>query len=57
MSALLQRTGRGDQSRALLRLVVDAVPSSRRDPWWSYFHEPSEVTLARLDALRREVRQ
>jgi tetratricopeptide (TPR) repeat protein len=57
MSALLQRTGRGDQSRALLRLVVDAVPSSRRDPWWSYLQEPSEVALARLDALRREARQ
>jgi tetratricopeptide (TPR) repeat protein len=57
MSALLQRTGRGDQSRALLGLVVDAVPSSRRDPWWSYLQEPSEVALARLDALRREARQ
>jgi tetratricopeptide (TPR) repeat protein len=57
MSALLQRTGRGDQSRALLRLVVDAAPSSRRDPWWSYFQEPSEVALVRLDVLRREARQ
>jgi tetratricopeptide (TPR) repeat protein len=57
LSALLQRTGRGDQSRALLRGVVDARPASRRDPWWTYFQEPSVVVLARLEALRQEVRQ
>jgi tetratricopeptide (TPR) repeat protein len=57
MSALLQRTGRGDQSRALLRGVVDAAPASRRDPWWTYFHESSSVALARLEGIRREVRQ
>ena len=57
LSALLQRTGRGDQSRALLRGVVDARPASRRDPWWTYFQEPSAVVLARLEALRQEVRQ
>jgi tetratricopeptide (TPR) repeat protein len=56
MSALLQRTGRGDQSRALLGLVVDAIRSSRRDPWWSYLNEPSPAALVRIDALRREVR-
>ena len=32
-------------------------PASRREPWWTYFHEPPAVELARLEALRRETRQ
>jgi hypothetical protein len=56
MSALLHRTGRVDQSVALLRRVVDAAPASRREPWWTYFQEPPAVALERLAGLRREVR-
>ena len=57
LSALLQRTGQGDQSRSLLRGVVDAARASRREPWWTYFHEPSAVALARLEEFRRDVRR
>jgi tetratricopeptide (TPR) repeat protein len=57
LSAVLQRSGRWDESRDVLRRVVDAAAASRREPWWSYFVEPSNVNLARLDLLRREARQ
>lgn len=57
MSALLHRTGRGDDARAILQLGVDARRTSRRDPWWTYFYEPAAVALARFELFRREVRQ
>jgi len=57
LSAVLQRSARGDESRDVLGRVLDAAEASRREPWWSYFVEPSSVNLARLDLLRREARQ
>lgn len=54
LSAVLQRSGRGDESRDVLRRVLDATEASRREPWWSYFFEPSSVMVPQFDRLRRE---
>ena len=57
LSAVLQRSGRGDESRDILARVVDSTVTSRREPWWSYLVEASNVNVARLDLLRGEARQ
>jgi tetratricopeptide (TPR) repeat protein len=57
LSAVLQRSGRGDESRDVLGGVVGASSASRREPWSSYLVEPSSVNVGRLDLLRREARQ
>jgi tetratricopeptide (TPR) repeat protein len=57
LSAVLQRTGRGDESREVLRRAVDGVEHSRREPLWSYLVEPASIAAERLDPLRQEARQ
>ena len=57
LSAVLQRIGRGDEARSVLRGVVDAAAASRREPWWIYASEPWAVVVPRLEQLRREGRQ
>jgi len=57
LSAVLQRSGRGDESRDVLGGVVSASSASRQEPWWSYLIEPPSVNVGRLDLLRREARQ
>jgi tetratricopeptide (TPR) repeat protein len=57
LSAALQRSGRGDESRDILGRVVNSTAASRRDPWWTYLAEPASVNVGRLDLLRREARQ
>ena len=57
LSAVLQRSGRGDESRDVLGGVVSPSSASRQEPWWSYLVEPPSVNVGRLDLLRREARQ
>lgn len=54
LSQVLQRQGRGEQSRALLdQLLAGGAPTD--DPWWEYFFEPTRVMLSRFDALFAEI--
>ena len=57
LSAVLQRSGRGDESREVLRRAVDAAPRNRRDPLWSYLAEPAAIAVLRFDRLREEARR
>lgn len=57
LSALLQRSGRGGESRDVLKHILGATVPSRREPWWTYLLEAPSVNSARLDLLRRESRQ
>lgn len=57
LSAVLQRSGHADESRAVLGRVVDAAVASRREPWWSYLAEHRSVNVERFDQLRQEARQ
>jgi tetratricopeptide (TPR) repeat protein len=57
LSAVLQRSGYADESRAVLGRVVDAAVASRREPWWSYLAEHRSVNVERFDQLRQEARQ
>ena len=57
LSALLQRSGRTDESRDVLGRVVDGAVASRREPWWSYLAEHRSLNIDRFDRLRKEARQ
>jgi tetratricopeptide (TPR) repeat protein len=57
LSALLQRSGRTDESREVLGRVVDGAVASRREPWWSYLAEHRSLNIDRFDRLRKEARQ
>jgi tetratricopeptide (TPR) repeat protein len=57
LSAVLRTTGQIDESRELVRGVVDGTPASRRDPWWSYLREPTSLNTGRLVDLRTEARR
>jgi tetratricopeptide (TPR) repeat protein len=57
LSALLQRSGRLDESRDVLRGLLGTPVANRREPWWFYLADPPGVNAARLDLLRREARQ
>jgi tetratricopeptide (TPR) repeat protein len=56
LSALLQRSGRTDESREVLGRAVDGTVASRREPWWTYLAEHRSVNVERFDRLRREAR-
>ena len=57
LSALLQRSGRTDESREVLKRIVDGAVGSRREPWWSYLAEHRSLNVDRFDRLRKEARQ
>jgi tetratricopeptide (TPR) repeat protein len=57
LSALLQRSGRTDESREVLARVVDGAVASRREPWWSYLAEHRSLNVERFGQLRQEARQ
>ena len=57
LSGILQRTGRGDEARAVLRRMTESAADDRREPWWWYYLEPRDAVAARLERLRREVRE
>ena len=56
LSGVLQRAGRGDESRAVLVKLLTENPDTRREPWSWYFIEPAAITRERLEAVRREGR-
>ena len=57
LSGVLQRAGRGDESRAVLVKLLTENPDTRREPWSWYFIEPANITRERLESVRREGRQ
>ena len=57
LSEALQRSGKGDESREVLRTVVSERFGSSQEPLWWYHFEPPGVADARLSALRHEVRR
>jgi tetratricopeptide (TPR) repeat protein len=57
LSAVLQRSGDAEESRAVLGRVVDAAVASRREPWWSYLAEHQSVNAGRFERLRQEARE
>jgi tetratricopeptide (TPR) repeat protein len=56
LSEILQRSGKTDESRAVLLRLLEAKPGSVAEPWWWYLVEPPGVADERLAALRREAR-
>jgi hypothetical protein len=54
LSEVLQRAGRGEESRAVLLRVLTDNPDTRREPWSWYFMEPPEIARERLEDLRTE---
>lgn len=57
LSEVLQRLGRGDESRDVLLSVLRTPAAARTEPWWWYLMEPVGEARQRLDALRASVRK
>lgn len=57
LSAVLQRAGKGDESRKLLRKVVDGTVPTQHEPWWLYLVDLPSDTVSRLELLREEARR
>jgi tetratricopeptide (TPR) repeat protein len=57
LSEILQRRGRGNESREVLTAMLRVSAESRREPWWWYLAEPVERVRHRTDALRQSVRK
>ena len=55
LSEVLQRAGRGEESRVVLDTMLSRAPEPD-DPWWFYFFETRSAVDARLRALFSEVR-
>jgi predicted Zn-dependent protease len=56
LSQVLQRQGRGEESRALLEQLLKMGPADE-DPRWLYFFERSKMVEERLEALFSEMRK
>jgi tetratricopeptide (TPR) repeat protein len=57
LSEVLQKLGRGDESRDVLLGVLRTPAGARTEPWWWYLAEPVGEARKRLDALRASVRR
>jgi tetratricopeptide (TPR) repeat protein len=57
LSEVLQRRGRGNESREVLTAMLRISAESRSEPWWWYLAEPVERVRHRADALRQSVRK
>ncbi len=57
LSEALQRTGKSDESYAVLQSLLQESVGPTDEPLWWYQFEPADVADARLDGLRKEVRQ
>ena len=55
LSEVLQRAGRGEESRLVLDTMLSRPPEPD-DPWWFYFFEPRTRVNARIRALFSEAR-
>ncbi len=56
LSEVLQKLGRGDESREVLMRVLHTPAASRTEPWWWYLQEPIGEATRRLASLRDSVR-
>jgi tetratricopeptide (TPR) repeat protein len=57
LSEVLQKLGRGDESRGVLDDLLRHPAAKRTEPWWWYLAEPAGEARQRLDVLRASVRQ
>lgn len=57
LSETLQKLGRGEESRDILRQLFVRSASAVNDPWWWYLSDPLDQPRRRLAALRASVRQ
>ncbi len=57
LSEVLQRAGKADEAREVLRNLLSEAIGPTREPLWWYQYDPPGVAEARLDALRSEVRR
>jgi tetratricopeptide (TPR) repeat protein len=56
LSETLQRLGRGDESREVMRELL-VRSKSATEPWWWYLSDPRDVQRRRLAAMREAVRK
>jgi hypothetical protein len=57
LSEILQKRGRGKESREVLAAMLRTPAQSRTEPWWWYLVEPTEEVQHRVNALRKSVRK
>ena len=57
LSEVLQLSGNGDESRAVLRTLLSESSGATSEPQWMYAFEPNNIPDQRLEALRHEVRR
>jgi tetratricopeptide (TPR) repeat protein len=57
LSGLLQRLGRGDESRAVATRVLLEPKRDTFEPWWWYLSDPPAQVQSRLNGLRAVARQ
>jgi tetratricopeptide (TPR) repeat protein len=57
LSGLLQRTGKGNESRTVVSRVLLEPNRETVEPWWWYFSDPPAQLRARLNGLRAVARQ
>jgi hypothetical protein len=54
LGALLFGSGRSTEARELVARSMDREQNSRREPWWWYHFEPTDLVEANYEVLRRE---
>jgi len=57
LSETLQKLGRGDEARDVLRTWLDRASKASADPWWSYLSDSPDELRRQLAALRGTVRR
>ena len=57
LSEILQKRGRGKESREVLAAMLRIPAQSRTEPWWWYLVEPIEHVQRRANTLRKSVRK
>jgi tetratricopeptide (TPR) repeat protein len=57
LSETLQKLGRGDEARDVLRTWLDRPSTASADPWWLYLSDSPDELRRQLAALRATVRR
>ena len=57
LSQLLQKRGRGSESRELVTTMLQHDAEARTEPWWWYLADSISEVRQRIDALRASVRK
>ena len=57
LSQLLQKRGRGSESREVVTTMLQHDAEARTEPWWWYLADSISEVRQRLDALRASVRK